>query len=526
MVGTLVAERYQVIRSIGSGGMAEVYLARDAASGREVALKILHLRHAENAEYVERFLREARAAASLDHANIVPVHDWGSVDGAYFMALEYVPGQTLKQLIDERGPLPQDDALGIAVHLAAALDYAHRHGVTHRDVKPQNVIVDGEGRPRLTDFGIARVEGSDGLTQTRSVLGTAHYLSPEQARGERVDHRSDLYSLGVALYEMLTGRVPFDGDTAVAVAMKHVSEQPTLPRELNPGISPDAEAVVLKLMAKAPDRRYQTGGELRADIEAVREGRVAGAMMGATIAIGAADTRAQTKAGAVAAERPRGLEARFVGLAPVAGLAADIGRKARASGSAMREAGARSGGRLRALALVATLLLVLAAVVLWGQASTMGVEAADVTGASPSEAAARLADLGLQLQVVGGILSPDVPRGLIVSQRPEARQRIERGGVVQVAVSLGPGVAVPDLTGRSEADARTRLRGAGLVLGTVARAAGDQAPAGRVLAQDPAPGTVVTGDSPVNVVLGAEPPPRQEQNQGPGRGRQGRGRRD
>src|SRR5579883_426453 len=270
--------RYEITHLVARGGMAQVYRARDALLDRPVALKVLFPELSVDRAFVERFRREAQAAANLSHPNIVPVFDWGEDDGTYFIVMEYVDGRPLSALLRASGPLPPERAVDIGANVAAALAYAHRHGVIHRDVKPGNVLITDDGLVKVTDFGIARaVNTEDSLTQTGAVMGTATYFSPEQAEGLGVDARSDIYSLGVVLFEMLTGRPPFLGDTPVAVASKHVREHPPLPREINPAVPPDLEAVIMKCMAKSPDYRYATAEDLRVDLLRFREGRAVSA---------------------------------------------------------------------------------------------------------------------------------------------------------------------------------------------------------------------------------------------------------
>ena len=251
---TLIDGRYRVLSRLGSGGMADVFLAEDQQLGRKVALKLLHGRFAADPDFVERFRREAQAAAGLQHPNVVSVYDRGSWDDTYYIAMEYLPGRSLKQLIREEAPLDPVRAIDITLQILKAARFAHRRGVIHRDLKPHNVIVDDADQAKVTDFGIARAGASD-MTETGSIMGTAQYLSPEQAQGHAVDAGSDLYSIGVVLYEMLTGRVPFDGDAAVTIALKHVSEAPRPPRELNPAVPPELEQVVLWVLNKNPADR-------------------------------------------------------------------------------------------------------------------------------------------------------------------------------------------------------------------------------------------------------------------------------
>lgn len=272
--------RYELQECIGSGGMAEVYRAQDGVLGRDVAVKLLNPERAADPAFLERFRREARAAARLNHPNIVAIYDWGSPEAGrgpdgdprydFFIVMEYVAGGSLA-VPARRGPLPEVEALGLAAQIAAALEAAHLQGVVHRDIKPQNVLLTPEGQAKVADFGIARASGVEPVTHTSEVLGSAEYLSPEQAQGKPVDARSDLYSLGAVLYHLLTGRPPFEGDTAVAVAVRQVREPPEPPRRRNPAISPAAEAIVLKLLAKDPDRRFQSAAELRGALLAAQQ---------------------------------------------------------------------------------------------------------------------------------------------------------------------------------------------------------------------------------------------------------------
>jgi hypothetical protein len=285
----LLSERYELGERIGSGGMADVYLAVDRVLGRNVALKVLNTARAGDVAFHERFRREARAAARLNHPNIVAIYDWGAPEAAstaegrgqfdHYIVMEYVAGGNLSDTLKRRGSLPEAEALGIAAQIAAALEAAHRQGVIHRDIKPQNVLQTSQGQVKVADFGIARAVGLEPVTRTAEVLGSAEYLSPEQAQGKPVDARSDLYSLGVVLYQLLTGHAPFDGDTPLAVALRHVRELPEPPRRRNPAISPFAEAIVLKLLAKNPAQRFQSAAELRAALLAAQD-RIAGAAAG------------------------------------------------------------------------------------------------------------------------------------------------------------------------------------------------------------------------------------------------------
>src|SRR5918998_4668070 len=287
----VLLDRYEVGRLLGAGGMAEVFEGRDRLLVRRVAIKVPLAQHAHDPDFAHRFRREAQAAASLSHPNVVAVYDTGTENGTHFIVMEYVEGRTLKDVIRAEGPLYPERAAEITADVCSALIAAHARGLIHRDIKPGNVMLTPEGKVKVMDFGIARATTSETITQTAAVVGTAQYISPEQAQGQTVDYRSDLYSLGCCLYEMLTGTVPFTGATPVAIAYRHVREDPAPPRLLNPDIPPALEAVCLRAMAKRPEDRYQTAAELRADLERVRAGqRVAAGPAAAGVATAAMAT--------------------------------------------------------------------------------------------------------------------------------------------------------------------------------------------------------------------------------------------
>src|SRR5204862_1225142 len=271
LIGTVFDGRYRIVRKLGTGGMADVYLAEDQELGRRVAIKILNDRHAADDSFVERFRREVKNAAGLSHPNIVSIYDRGTAEGTYYIAMEYLDGRSLKELIVSRGPAPVKTSVEYARQILAAVGFAHRHGIVHRDIKPHNVLVGPEGRLKVTDFGIAR-SGASQMTEVGSIIGTAQYLSPEQARGAPVDQTSDLYSVGVVLYELLTGVVPFSGDTPVEIAMKHLSSAPEPPSAKRAEIPRDLDMIVLRALAKDPADRYQNAEEMDADLTRVARG--------------------------------------------------------------------------------------------------------------------------------------------------------------------------------------------------------------------------------------------------------------
>ena len=482
-----VAGRYRIVQRIARGGMADVYAAEDLAATRWVAIKVLPA--TQDAESIARFQREAEAAAALSHPNIVSTYEWGSFDGTHYIAMEYLPGPTLKQLIEEEGGLTEERALEIAAQLADALDFAHRRRVIHRDVKPQNVLLDVEGNAKLVDFGIARVAGSIQLTQTRSVLGTAHYLSPEQAKGGEVDARTDLYSLGAMLFEMLTGRLPFEGDNPVAVAIQHADEPPPRPRAINPAVSAEAEAVVLKAMEKDPDRRYQTAGEMRDALRAIRSR--------SSLILTAATTRVSPGADGKGAGTS-GLNADGFGRA--GGVTPP--RETATRGKARRR---RRAGALPLWLLPTVIGLALVALLVgMSRAGAGGVAVPDVRGLSEDEARAAVEASGLQLNVAGTLHSAEVSTGRVISQEPTAGDRLDREGIVEVAVSAGRGTLhVPDVVGRAEAEATIILRDVGFGTATMRRVPNDRVAPGVIIEQSPPAGREVPPSSSVDLVSSA-----------------------
>jgi eukaryotic-like serine/threonine-protein kinase len=327
MVGELIAGRYELEELIGTGGMSSVYRAHDRLLERDVALKVLHQQFTADDDYVERFRREARSVAQLSHPNIVTVIDRGEQDGRQFIVFEYVDGENLKTLVEREGPLPEREAIGLTLQVARALGFAHEHGLVHRDVKPQNVLLNGNGEAKVTDFGIARsLEVHGGLTQTGTVLGTSDYIAPEQARGSRANAQSDIYSLGAVLYELLTGDVPFPGDNFVAVAMRHINEPVPSVREQRADVSPRLDAVIRRAMAKDPRDRFGSMDELCSELDACLEDEngVSGAQT--MVVAPPPPSRRERRAARPRAERPSvwPLILLLAGLAVLAGILAAV----------------------------------------------------------------------------------------------------------------------------------------------------------------------------------------------------------
>jgi eukaryotic-like serine/threonine-protein kinase len=448
---TIVDGRYRVIRRLGSGGMADVYCAEDTQLGRQVALKLLYRRFAEDAEFVERFRREASSAAGLQHPNVVGIFDRGEWDGTYYIAMEFLPGRNLKQVVRDHGALEPALAVDLVVQILKAARFAHRRGIVHRDIKPHNVIVDDEGRAKVTDFGIARA-GTSEMTETGSIMGTAQYLSPEQAQGHPVDARSDLYSIGIVLYELLTGQLPFDADSPVTIALKQVSEEPVSPMRLNPAVSPALDAVVMRALRKDPAQRFQDADAFIAALESALTG-------------GYVETVA-------------------VAEDPVA-LLEEEDRRDR-----------------RRIAVVALILLALAALAVgaWLLFSPEQRSVPDVVGKSSGTAAQILQNQGFEVDVVP-IQSDTVAQDRVAGQSPDPGTEADEGSLVTITVSSGPGeTQVPLVQDLPADDAVARLREAGLK-SEQRREFSETVKSGRVIETSPSEGSTVRKGSTVTLVV-------------------------
>jgi eukaryotic-like serine/threonine-protein kinase len=498
----LIDQRYELHTLVGSGGMADVYLAGDDVLGREVALKLLKDRYAENEEFVERFKREAKSAAVLSSPYIVPIFDRGETeDGTYYITMEYLPGGTLKDRITDTGALRLQEAAEVALQVAEALKAAHARGVVHRDIKPRNILVADSGHVKVADFGIARAADATTISTTGDILGSAKYMSPEQAAGEQVGPASDLYSLGVVLYEMLTGSVPFEIETPADVPIRHATASPRRPKEVDPEIPEDLDAITMRLLATNPEDRYGSADEVIQELQRVSAGMPSArsSTEGTTTETAPGDPKASTS------------------YPP----------------SSTRSA-SRHWRVLPALTILAVLLILLA-VVGWGlwrdsgggsvlqalmerlpteasqdtkqpasAAETVRVPA--VKGMTEQAARQRLTEAGFKVGVQRRE-SPEEGMGKVIGQSVPGGEEAKRGSKVLLTVGEGQQVAkVPDLTGLPYSEAENRLEEAGYLLGGVKEATSKTVPAGVIMKQDPPPGTTLAPGSYVYLTDSVGPP--------------------
>jgi beta-lactam-binding protein with PASTA domain/tRNA A-37 threonylcarbamoyl transferase component Bud32 len=468
--------RYEVLERVGAGGMAEVYRARDELLGRDVAVKVLSERFARDLSFVERFRREAQSAANLNHPNIVSLYDYGSDNGTYFIVMEYIDGRPLDDIIRREGVLLPERAAEIASDIAEALHKAHGGGLVHRDIKPSNVMITSGGQTKVTDFGIARAVASDGeqtVTQTGMVIGTASYLSPEQAQGNPVDARSDVYSLGCVLYEMLTGSPPFQGESPLAIAYKHVREDPPPPSHANPDVPAALDAIVMKALAKNPENRFSSALEMKHDLD-------------------------------------RYLGGQQVHATPL--LVEDTADIPRADRTSVMTTGTYEEPRRRRSVwpwLLGLLLLALLGAAIWLALAEMRptapqVRVPNVVGRDFSEAIAILNRRGLDPAVTRRPNERD--EGTVFRQDPPAQERVDEGATVTLFVSSGPReTVVPDVVGRTKREAQQLLREAKLRLGTTTKTPSDTFGEGVILDQSPDAEVEVPEGSTIDITVSTGP---------------------
>ncbi|TCK27468.1 Stk1 family PASTA domain-containing Ser/Thr kinase [Pseudonocardia endophytica] len=498
----LLSERYELGDPLGYGGMSEVHHGMDTRLSRDVAVKVLRADLARDPQFQLRFRREAQNSASLNHPAIVAVYDTGEVESEFgplpYIVMEFVDGQTLREIVKTTGPLSQQRVVEVMADVCAALDFSHRHQIIHRDVKPANVMINRAGAVKVMDFGIARALGEgQNVTQTAAVIGTAQYLSPEQARGESVDARSDVYAAGCVLYELLTGDPPFTGDTPVAVAYQHVREDPRAPSELNPSVPPALDAIVLKALSKNPANRYQSAAEMRADLIRVRNGEPVLAPM----VMSEYERTELMESDATAAVPTRRVYA--------GGGGPPTGRHTIPPGHPDYDDEPR-GGRGKKIgiwiAVIAVLgLLGFVGYQMFGTSGASAVTVPDVLGQTPDQARGALTQANL-LPDLQQEPSETAQVGKVVRTDPGGGNSVPENSRVTIFVGTGPAQAtVPALTGKTIDEAQPLLQGAGLRLGgQTERETSDSNQVGKIISSDPGPGVTVPGNTPVAVVIGKE----------------------
>ncbi len=474
MIGKILGERYRLQEKIGEGGMAVVYKGADTLLGRTVAVKILRENLTGDNNLVRSFRREALSAANLSHPNIVNVYDVGQENNLYYIVMEYIDGQTLKDLILKKGTLPPSQVISIAIQICEALEEAHKHNTVHRDIKPHNILITPEGRVKVADFGIARGITTTTITYTSTIIGSVHYLSPEQASGKPAEERSDIYSLGIVLYEMLTGTVPFSGENMVAVALKHIQENVPFPAEMNTEVSLELEEIIMQAVEKNPADRYRTAKDLKEDLKILEEH----------------------------------LKMNFSYTNKYNGRASN-GQRPRNNNSSRQKKNKR---KLRLIAVFVAIVF-LAGLIFAGYTwvsdffSTPEVAVPEVEGLPLQQAVDRLREVGLDFEVVGQASSSDIPTGYVVSQNPLAGRMVQQVRKIEFILSTGPAfIKVPGVLEKLEIEARISLQAAGFEV-EKEEIFSDEVDAGRIISQRPGEGSrLMKGDLVVIVVSkGTEP---------------------
>ncbi|PQL15158.1 Stk1 family PASTA domain-containing Ser/Thr kinase [Veillonella rogosae JCM 15642] len=484
--GILLDNRYRIVDKIGVGGMADVYLGEDTLLGRQVAIKVLHANFANDDEFVTRFKREAQAAGKLNHPNIVNMYDVGFDQDLHYIIMEYVNGETLKEYITRHGRLSIDEAVKFTIAIAEGLEHAHTMGIVHCDIKPHNVIITQTGRVKVTDFGIARaMNATNTVMYTNSILGSAHYLSPEQASGKPVDGNTDIYSLGVVLYEMLTGRVPFEGETPIAVALKHVREKVAPPTRYNPSIPPLLEAVVMKALSKNPADRFDSISDMISDLRLSQ-----GFTMGKTQRHEPYDFATQM----IPAVDPEALE----DFSTIQEERKDEGQKK----SMLSKIASIPQKYIVLGAAVIFLVAFLGAFLSYGNFwSNTTVDVPNVVGKQVSVAKNILEDKHLRVST-SEVTNPDVPAGQVISQTPGAGEKVKEQRTIHLVVSKGVGdITVPDLSDLTVDQARQRLKDVGLVVGKITQQSVDGKKDGVVIAQSPSGDSKVSKGTTIDLVV-------------------------
>ncbi len=486
MIGRILGNRYELVEKVGSGGMSIVYKARCSLLNRYVAVKILRPEFVSDESFIKKFRQESQAAASLSHQNIVNIYDVGIDGDTHYIVMEYIEGETLKQLIRNKRRLTPAHATDIAKQICKALVHAHENHIVHRDIKPHNILVTREGIAKVTDFGIARAVTSSTVTNTGSVIGSVHYFSPEQARGGYIDEKSDLYSLGIVLYEMVTGKVPFEGESPISIALKHIQETVIPPADLIEGIPPGLEQIVMKATQKEPANRYETAIEMLADLEAFMDNN--------GIVFKSPDVDEETS--------------------PTIIMPALGDRSARSERRNRKKVGrdSKNGRGKRAVIVAIVVLLALVGIGYGGSKLIQGLLAVDVVkvpgivGKTQEEAEKDLKDAGLTMEIRERQHSPKYEAGTVIKQYPSEGTENKVSNPVLVILSLGPEkTKVPYLRNKDSAEALAELRQKGLIEGYIDTRSSERITVGVVIDQDPEPGIMVDEGTPVDLIISSGP---------------------
>ncbi len=486
----ILDNRYEIIQQIGVGGMAKVYKAKDRLLDRFVAIKVLKEQYAEDDEFLKKFNNEAQSAAKLNHINIVNVYDIGQdlFEGKkiYYIVMEYVEGETLKDLIDSEGQLSNHDIIDYSVQIAQALKSAHNSGIIHRDIKPQNILIDKYGLAKVTDFGIARVSSNATITYTSSILGTVHYISPEQAKGKIVDEKSDLYSLGAVMYEMATGKVPFDADNSVGIAVMHIQDKPKPAKDLNPNLSDHLNYIIMKLLEKEPANRFLNASELIDSLENPQVNDYDKSMEEtAKIPIVVPNKEQKKKK---AEKKAKKKEEESVYVSPTD-----------------EETPSTKKDKPIKLWPIALLALILVGAVYYflSRPTDTQIEMPTVINLTQEKAVKELEKRGLKANILRTEESDEYDKGKVMKQDPEANTKVDKGTIVNLVISAGREIAVPDLSGLTVAEAEEALKDVGLSIGRTSTEYDDIVAKDLILKQDPKPDTNIQAGSKVDVVVSA-----------------------
>jgi len=466
--GKIFANRYEILEKINSGGMANIYLARDKKLSRNVALKIMFPQFASDSHFVERFKREAKSMANLSHPYIATVYDWGKEEEIYYIAMEYLSGENLSQTINKKGILPPSEVVDISIKICEALEVIHEQGIIHRDIKPSNILVTEDKDIKITDFGIVK-DSTPSLTQTGSILGTAQYISPEQARGIKISKRSDIYSLGVVMYEMLTGDPPFRGDDSLSVALRHIREKPTLPSNIIKNLSKNLETVIVKCLLKNPEDRYSSATQLKEDLIRCSKGL------------------------------------------PISELHKNVEAKLHPETKAVFAKGFETIKNIKWVRFLYTSLIIfliaVISIILYPlllrmvQKPIPKVVVPQLEQTELSKAKEELEKLELKMAISSQVHNDSVEKGFVVNQNPEAGSKITEGETVYLVISLGPRVTeVPNIVGLKIEKAEKILKESNLKIGIIDKVY-DEVPKDKIIKQAPEPGEIVAFNTPIYMVV-------------------------